>query len=197
MRRPGVVFNGQYLFLYDVALTELFREAIGPYDEMVRDGADIVVAEARLRFLAGARFDDELDIELPDRQARHHEHDRGTPTFRVDGREMVEGEVRHVFVDAGQRLKLEIPADDPRAPSSRTCSPAPARRRRRGGGSRGCVRRSARSRRRSAATPRGRSWPMPVDHQQLGARDGPRGGLAARGPHQQVLGAVDHERRAP
>lgn len=106
----GVVFNGQYLFLYDVALTELFREAIGPYDEMVENGADLMVAEARLRYLAGARFDDQLDVELPIAKL-------GTtsmivsPVFRVDGRDMVEGEVRHVFVKPGTNEKLEIPDD--------------------------------------------------------------------------------------
>ena len=110
----GVVFNGQYLFLYDVAFTELFREAVGPYDEMVRNGVDMVVAEANLRFLAGARFDDELDIELPVAKL-------GTtsmvvhPVFRVNGRDMVEGEVRHVFVTAGTTDKLEIPDDIRRA----------------------------------------------------------------------------------
>jgi acyl-CoA thioester hydrolase len=106
----GVVFNGQYLFLYDVAVTELLREAVGPYDEMVEAGTDLVVAEARLRFLAGARFDDQIDIELPIVKL-------GTtsmtiaPTFRVDGKAMVEGEVRHVFVEPGSNTKLEIPAE--------------------------------------------------------------------------------------
>ena len=110
----GVVFNGQYLFLYDVAFTELFREAVGPYDEMVANGTDMVVAEANLRFLAGARFDDELDIELPIAKL-------GTtsmivkPVFRVNGREMVEGEVRHVFVTSGTTDKLEIPEEIRRA----------------------------------------------------------------------------------
>ena len=42
----GVVFNGQYLFFYDVALTELCRDRIGPYQEMVDRGVDVVVAEA-------------------------------------------------------------------------------------------------------------------------------------------------------
>jgi len=110
----GVVFNGQYLFLYDVALTELFREAIGPYDEMVASGADLVVAEARLRYLAGARFDDELDIELPVAKLGTTSM-VVTPTFRVDGRAMVEGEVRHVFVEPGSNAKLEIPPDIRRA----------------------------------------------------------------------------------
>ena len=110
----GVVFNGQYLFLYDVALTELFREAVGPYDEMVAAGTDMVVAEARLRYLAGARFDDELDIELPVVKL-------GTtsmtvkPVFRVGDRDMVEGEVRHVFVEPGNNTKREMPDDVRRA----------------------------------------------------------------------------------
>lgn len=110
----GVVFNGQYLFLYDVALTELFREAVGPYDEMVAAGADLMVAEARLRFLSGARFDDLLDIELPIAKL-------GTtsmvvaPAFRVNGQVMVEGDVRHVFVEPGSNSKREIPAEVRRA----------------------------------------------------------------------------------
>jgi acyl-CoA thioester hydrolase len=108
--QQGVVFNGHYLFLYDVALTELWREAIGPYDEMVANGADLVVAEARLRYLSGARFDEELDIDMPIAQL-------GTtsmtlsPVFHVGDRVVVEGEMRHVFVEPGTRKKREIPAD--------------------------------------------------------------------------------------
>jgi acyl-CoA thioester hydrolase len=110
----GVVFNGQYLFLYDVALTEFFREAIGPYDEMVQSGADLVVAEASLRYLAGARFDDLVDIEMPIAKLGTTSM-TVTPTFRVDGRPMVEGEVRHVFVDPGTGKKREIPDEVRRA----------------------------------------------------------------------------------
>ena len=110
----GVVFNGQYLFLYDVALTELLREAVGPYDEMVAGGVDLMVAEARLRFLAGARFDDELDIELPVAKLGNTSM-IVTPSFRVGDREMVEGEVRHVFVEPGSNTKLAIPDDVRRA----------------------------------------------------------------------------------
>jgi acyl-CoA thioester hydrolase len=111
--QQGVVFNGNYLFYYDVAVTELFRARIGPYQEVVDRGIDIVVAEARLRFREGARFDDELDIEMP-------VHHLGTtsmviqPVFRVDGRLMVDGEVRHVFVDPQTLTKKPIP-DDVRA----------------------------------------------------------------------------------
>jgi acyl-CoA thioester hydrolase len=111
--QQGVVFNGHYLFYYDVAITELFRAKIGPYKDIVARGIDIVVAEARLRFRAGARFDDELDIEMP---VQH----LGTtsmvihPVFRVDGQLMVDGEMRHVFVDPETLTKKPIP-DDMRA----------------------------------------------------------------------------------
>lgn len=108
--QQGVVFNGQYLFFYDVAVTELFRERIGPYPEIVGRGYDIVVAEARIRFVEGARFDEELDIEMP------VEHLGTTsmiirPVFRVGERLIADGEVRHVFVDPSTLRKTPMPED--------------------------------------------------------------------------------------
>lgn len=106
--QQGVVFNGHYLFYYDVAITELWRAKIGPYQDMIEAGYDLVVAEARVRFVAGARFDDELDIEMP-------VHHLGTtsmiirPEFRVDTRLIADGEVRHVFVDPRTLKKKPMP----------------------------------------------------------------------------------------
>ncbi len=106
----GVVFNGHYLFFYDVALNELWRDRIGPYQEMIDRGVDLVVAEATTRFLASARFDEELDIEL---RVKH----LGTtsmiiqPVFRVGERLVADGEVRHVFVDPATMRKTPMPDD--------------------------------------------------------------------------------------
>ena len=106
--QQGVVFNGQYLFFYDVAITELWRDRIGSYQEMVDGGHDLVVAEARIRFVEGARFDEELDITLP------VEHLGTTsmiirPVFRVGERLIADGEVRHVFVDPATLTKTPMP----------------------------------------------------------------------------------------
>src|SRR3712207_5674038 len=60
----GVVFNANYLTYFDIALTELWREAIGPYAQMTEGGVDMVVAEARARYLAPARFDELLGIAV-------------------------------------------------------------------------------------------------------------------------------------
>lgn len=108
--QQGVVFNGHYLFFYDVALTELWRAAVCGPQEMVPAGYDLVVAEARIRFREGARFDDLLEVEMPVARL-------GTtsmvvaPRFLVGGRLMADGEVRHVFVDPGSHGKREMPAD--------------------------------------------------------------------------------------
>ncbi len=59
----GVLFNANYLAYIDHTITELWRAAYGGYTKMLNQGVDIVVAEANLRFLGSARFDDEITIE--------------------------------------------------------------------------------------------------------------------------------------
>jgi acyl-CoA thioester hydrolase len=58
----GIVFNANYLLYCDVAFTELWREAIGPWQEMVERGFDAVVADAHLSFRSPARYDDEIAL---------------------------------------------------------------------------------------------------------------------------------------
>ena len=100
-----VVFNGHYLFYFDVAVTELWREAIGPYDEaMAEHDVDIVVAEATVRYREPLRFDDEFDlaVEIPH---------LGTTSMRMaiacerDGAVCADGELRQVFVRTGPRRR--------------------------------------------------------------------------------------------
>lgn len=108
--QQGVVFNGHYLFYYDVALTELWRDRVGPYSDMVSRGVDVVVAEANLRYRAAARFDELLDISMP---VKH----LGTtsmiiaPEYRVGERLVADGEIRHVFVDPATLGKKAMPDD--------------------------------------------------------------------------------------
>ena len=60
--QQGVVFNGHYFSWFDDVLTEAFRDVLVPYNDMLETGVDVVVAEARARYLGGARFEDELDL---------------------------------------------------------------------------------------------------------------------------------------
>ena len=94
----GIVFNANYLLYFDVAFTEYWRDRVGPWDDMVSVGVDVVVAEANLRFRAPARFDDILALEVTT-----EELGKTSMTTRVDvqrdGELLVEMRLRHVFVD--------------------------------------------------------------------------------------------------
>jgi acyl-CoA thioester hydrolase len=105
----GVVFNANYLAFYDLAITELWREALGSYTDFVASGVDMVVAEARLRFLAPARFDDELVLEVTVTRLGTTALSTGLRVLR-NATLICEAELRHVFVDAQSGTKIEIPA---------------------------------------------------------------------------------------
>ena len=110
----GVVFNANYLAYFDVIITEFWREAIGRYNDMIEAGTDMVAAESRIRFLGPAAFDEEIDFEL--RVARLGNTALTTLiTATVGDRPVVEGEMRHVFIDPETKLKCQMP-DDIRGP---------------------------------------------------------------------------------
>jgi acyl-CoA thioester hydrolase len=104
----GHVFNANYFSYFDIALTELWREVAGGYQEMLDSGFDLVVVEATARFRAPARFDDELDLEVT---VGH----LGTTSMRTDLRVLrdqdllVEGRMVHVFIEKGTTAKAAIP----------------------------------------------------------------------------------------
>lgn len=106
----GVVFNANWLAYYDVVITELWRELIGDYSGMVERGADMMVAEAGIRFRGPARFDDVIEFTLS--VTRLSESAMSTRVeARVDGNLAVEATMRHVFVEPGTTVKRAIPDD--------------------------------------------------------------------------------------
>lgn len=107
----SAVFNANYLLYFDVAITEMWRDAFGSYEQALQDsGLDLVVGEANVRFLRPARFDEELDIDVATEQV-------GTTslTLRFDVRrgaeDIAQGRSRYVFVDLVDGAKAEIPDD--------------------------------------------------------------------------------------
>lgn len=104
----GVVFNAHYLAYVDDTISAMWRAAFGSYQMMLDRGVDIVVAEAHLRFLGAARFDQELQIET----AVTH---LGTTSMRTlyrflrDAELLLTATLRHVFVVQGTATKAPIP----------------------------------------------------------------------------------------
>ena len=104
----GIVFNANYLLFFDVAFTELWREAVGPWLEMGERGYDAVVGEARLRFRAPARFDDTLVLDLSIERLGSSSITTGVRILR--GEELlVEGELRHVVVSTETWRPVPMP----------------------------------------------------------------------------------------
>jgi acyl-CoA thioester hydrolase len=94
---------------FDHTVSELWRaSAMGSWNEMVKRGIDVVVAEANLRFRAPARFDDVIACTAVVAQF-------GTTSLKLDmeirrGDDLlVEGWLRQVFVDAETWQKTPIP----------------------------------------------------------------------------------------
>ena len=104
----GVVFNAHYFAYFDVALTEMWREAFGSYGEVVAGGTDVVVVEASASYKAPARFDDEIDVELRVDRLGATSMTMAT-AIRRDGDLLVEGRMVHVFVDTATMAKQAIP----------------------------------------------------------------------------------------
>ena len=106
------MFNAHYIAYFDVAMTELWRETRGPYQEMLATGTDMVVAEVNARYLAPARFDDEIDVVAEVvRMGNTGMTTRLTVVRAEDEATLVEGELRYVFVDPATGTKKPIPDD--------------------------------------------------------------------------------------
>lgn len=104
----GVVFNSHYLTYFDISITELWRAGVGGYQVMLDRGLDVVVAEARLRFLGPARFDQEITLEIGVTNLGNtsiaSEH-----RISYEGQTLVEGTLVHVLVDRTTLAKTPIP----------------------------------------------------------------------------------------
>jgi acyl-CoA thioester hydrolase len=59
----GVVYYANYLVWFEVARTDLLRNAGWTYREMEEAGFSLPVIEAHCDYRQSARYDDELDIE--------------------------------------------------------------------------------------------------------------------------------------
>ncbi len=104
----GIVFNANWFAFFDVAMTELWREAFGSYRGMVEAGVDTVVVEASARFRSPARYDEEVEIAVS--VERIGTTSLITPLVATRGQEtLVEGRLVHVFVDPTTIEKLAIP----------------------------------------------------------------------------------------
>jgi acyl-CoA thioester hydrolase len=105
----GIVFNAHYLTYVDMCAFEAEKALFGSHDEFLAHGADVVVAEANLKYRAPARHDEELVV------SQYLDH-LGTTSlifdFEIDraGEPVLAANLRYVFVDPAT-LRPTAPPD--------------------------------------------------------------------------------------
>jgi acyl-CoA thioester hydrolase len=92
----GILFNGRYLEIADVAMTEYFRALGWSYTELVADGAD------------PGRFDDILDIDVACTKVGRSSFTLAME-FRRDGSAIARTELVYVNVDAASARSRPLP----------------------------------------------------------------------------------------
>ncbi len=104
----GIVFNSHYYTWIDVAHTELIREVLGSFATLHGYGVDVMVAESSARYLASARFDQEIDIAVTLASLTNTSMTTAY-TFRHGETVLAEGWIRHVCVDRDAWAKTPWP----------------------------------------------------------------------------------------
>jgi acyl-CoA thioester hydrolase len=104
----GVANNAVYLQYFEIGRIELLRAAGHSYLDVHRDGIDMVVTEAAVRYLRPLVFDDQVGVECTLSELRR-------ATFRFDYRLLVGDEVRctgftrHACIDRSTMRATRVP----------------------------------------------------------------------------------------
>jgi acyl-CoA thioester hydrolase len=97
----GVVYHANYIVWMEVGRVEFCRANGLSYREMEDDGAlHLAVIEANCRYIAPARYDDEVEIETTvEKATTRGVHFVYTMRNAETGRKLAEGFSRHLFLD--------------------------------------------------------------------------------------------------
>jgi acyl-CoA thioester hydrolase len=96
-----VVYYANFLIWFEIGRTDCCRQHGFAYRDMEeQDGLFIMVAEARCRYKAPARYDDEIEVRTSIKAMRKRVLVFGYEVYRLPDEEMLaEGETVHVITD--------------------------------------------------------------------------------------------------
>src|SRR5438874_13625382 len=108
----GVVYHANYLVWFEVGRVEFLRKLGFSYREMEEnDACFIAVVDARCRYRAPARYDDEIIVRTHLKNARDSVVHFGYELVRAnDGELLAEGETTHIVIDAKMK-STPLPAE--------------------------------------------------------------------------------------
>jgi len=108
--RMGVVYHSNYFIWFEIGRVELMRQLGFAYRDIEQqDGCYIAVVDARCRYKAPARYDDEIVVRTHLKNVRESLIHFGYQVVREsDGTLLAEGETTHIVTDANMQ-KRELP----------------------------------------------------------------------------------------
>jgi len=103
----GVVYHANYFIWFEVGRVELLRQLGFSYREMEQnDHCFIAVVDARCRYKAPARYDEEIIVRTHLKNVRESLVHFGYELARVsDGLVLAEGETTHIVTDAEMKTR--------------------------------------------------------------------------------------------
>jgi acyl-CoA thioester hydrolase len=106
----GVVYHANYFVWFEIGRVELLRQLGFSYRDMeAKDGCGIAVIDARCRYKAPARYDDEVIVRTHLKYIRESLIQFEYELARADdGTVLAEGDTTHIVVDP-QMKKVPLP----------------------------------------------------------------------------------------
>jgi acyl-CoA thioester hydrolase len=104
----GVVYHANHFIWFEVGRVELLRQLGFSYRDMEQsDGCFIAVVDARCRYKAPVRYDDEVIVRTQLRNVRESVIHFGYELVRADDGELLaEGETTHIVTDEEMQARL-------------------------------------------------------------------------------------------
>jgi acyl-CoA thioester hydrolase len=102
----GIVYHSNHFIWFEVGRVELLRQLGFTYKEMEReDGCHIAVVDARCRYKAPARYDEEIIVRTHLKNIRESMIHFGYELLRAaDGMLLAEGETTHIVIDHEMKI---------------------------------------------------------------------------------------------
>jgi acyl-CoA thioester hydrolase len=108
----GVVYYANYLLFAEIGRIAYLRELGIVYDrDMLAQGVDFTIGEARVRYQAPLRFDDEYDIKVRVGEVRHSSWTFEYAIDRADGLHCADVSTIQVMIDRKRGRATRIPAE--------------------------------------------------------------------------------------
>ena len=108
----GVVYYANYLLFAEIGRIAYLRELGVVYErDLLANGVDFTIGEARVRYQAPLRFDDEYDIKVRVGEIRHSSWTLEYAIDRADGLHCADVSTIQVMIDRKTGRATRIPAD--------------------------------------------------------------------------------------